>query len=60
VVDTSGREVWAYGGLNQAVFLSNVSVAEDGLMYAGVVYGTNDTRLIALRPPVRVGPTSPN
>ena len=60
VVDTSGREVWAYGGLNQAVFLSNVSVAEDGLMYAGVVYGTNDTRLIAFRPPVRVGPTSPN
>jgi len=57
VLDTNGRTVWAYGGGSSGVvFLSNVEVGDDNVMYAGIVRD-NKGSLIAFRPPVKVGKT---
>ncbi len=59
VVNGVGEVVWQDGGGGpDFVFLSNVEVDTDGIMYGGIVRGLNKTRVIAFRPGVLVGPTT--
>ncbi len=57
IIDPSGKIVWAFGGGSEIVFLSNVVVDADGVMYAGVVRANRTGGVRAFRPPVAVGAT---
>ena len=57
IIDPTGKIVWAYGGGSEIVFLSNVVVDSDGVMYAGVVRANRTGGIRAFRPPVAVGAT---
>jgi outer membrane protein assembly factor BamB len=58
VLSRRGDVLWEGGGGGTGVFfLSNVTVAADGWMYAGVTYNDRDVRLIAFEPPIVVGAT---
>ncbi len=57
IIDTTGKIVWAFGGGSEIVFLSNVAVDSDGIMYAGIVKTNRTGAIRAFRPPIAVGPT---
>jgi outer membrane protein assembly factor BamB len=60
VMRRTGALEWTTMGSGAAdvVFLSNVEVDADGIMYAGIVRTGERTSIIAFEPPVRVGRTS--
>ncbi len=58
IISRRGELLWAYGGGSTGVvFLSNVAVAADGWMYAGVAINDREGRVIAFKPPIAVGAT---
>ncbi len=58
IIDPQGRILWMDGGGSGAIFLSNVTASDDGIMYAGVYFNASRRgRIRAFRPPVQVGAT---
>ncbi|MBL0940272.1 MAG: PQQ-like beta-propeller repeat protein [Gemmatimonadaceae bacterium] len=56
VLDKGGNVLWADGGGSGAIYLSNVTVAPDGIMYAGVYYNAPQRGYVrAFRSGVSIG-----